>query len=74
MVATERTLYRYTQEELAGFAQKINQVNPQPQELCVIFNNNSGGDAAPNALQLQKLMGIKFSDLAPRDPQQLDLF
>ena len=69
-----RTLYRYTQEELAGFAQKINQVNPQPQELCVIFNNNSGGDAAPNALQLQKLMGIKFSDLAPRDPQQLDLF
>lgn len=69
-----RTLYRYNNEELEWFATQINQLKPQPKELTIIFNNNSGGDAAPNALQLQKQMGLKFSGLAPRSPQQLDLF
>lgn len=37
----------------------------------MIFNNNSGGDAADNALQLQKLLGISFDGLSPL---QMDLF
>lgn len=69
-----RTLYRYSDEELAAFQQKINDLTPQPQELCIIFNNNSGKDAAPNALKLQRMMGIKFAGLAPKSPEQLDLF
>ena len=40
----------------------------------MIFNNNSGKDAAPNALQLQKMLDIHFTGLAPRSPEQIDLF
>lgn len=69
-----RTLYRYSEKELAAFAQAIRALNPAPKETCVIFNNNSAKDAAPNALQLQKMMGVHFSGLAPRSPEQLDLF
>jgi len=49
-------------------------LQPQPKELCVIFNNNSAKDAAPNALSLQKMMNIEFEGLAPKSPEQLDLF
>lgn len=69
-----RTLYRYSDTELREFAAAITKLNPQPSEICIIFNNNSGGDAAPNALALQKMMGIHFTGLAPRTPEQLDLF
>ena len=69
-----RTLYKYSTAELEQFAQVITQLAPYPKEVCVIFNNNSGKDAAPNALQLQKMMGVHFDGLAPRSPEQLDLF
>jgi uncharacterized protein YecE (DUF72 family) len=69
-----RTLYRYSDEELATFQQKIAALTPPAKELCIIFNNNSGKDAAPNALRLQKMMGINFTGLAPKSPEQLDLF
>ena len=69
-----RTLYKYSDQELATFAQQVQQLTPQPREVCIIFNNNSGKDAAPNALALQKMMGVHFAGLAPRSPEQLDLF
>ncbi|MDM8331444.1 DUF72 domain-containing protein [Limosilactobacillus pontis] len=69
-----RTLYKYSPAELQAFCDQINQLTPQPKELCVIFNNNSGKDAAPNALQLQKMLDIHFTGLAPRSPEQIDLF
>lgn len=69
-----RTLYKYSFAELQAFCDQINQLTPQPKELCVVFNNNSGKDAAPNALQLQKMLGVHFTGLAPRSPEQIDLF
>lgn len=69
-----RTLYKYSPAELQAFCDQINQLTPQPKELCVIFNNNSGKDAAPNALQLQKMLDIHFTGLATRSPEQIDLF
>lgn len=69
-----RTLYKYSPAELQAFCDQINQLTPQPKEICVIFNNNSGKDAAPNALQLQKMLDIHFTGLAPRSPEQIDLF
>ena len=53
---------------------QIESLQPQPKELCVIFNNNSAKDAAPNALSLQKMMNVEFEGLAPKSPEQLDLF
>ena len=69
-----RTLYRYSTAELKEFQMAIENLSTQPQELTIIFNNNSGQDAAPNALQLQEMMGVTFAGLAPKSPEQLDLF
>ena len=40
-------------------------------DIIVLFNNNSGGDAAGNAKELQSMLGIDYEGL---NPKQLDLF
>lgn len=67
----KRTLYRYNETELAELAAKIQQVAKKSQQTAVIFNNNSGGDAADNALAMIRLLGLDYHDL---NPSQLDLF
>lgn len=62
----KRTLYRYSDEELKQLAAAVRQVAEQAQTTTVIFNNNAGGDAADNALALQHLLGLEFTDLNPR--------
>lgn len=66
-----RTLYRYSEAELQDIAALVKRVAQPAQQVCVIFNNNSAKDAAPNALRLQKILGLHWQNLAP---QQLDLF
>ena len=68
----ERTNYRYSTEELRQLATKIRASGAT--DVCVIFNNNGGHAAAGNALELQQLLDLHFANLAPRPPQQLDLF
>ena len=68
----ERTNYRYSTEELRQLATKIQTSGAT--DVCVIFNNNGGHAAAGNALELQQLLDVHFANLAPRPPQQLDLF
>lgn len=67
----ERTLYEYSMEELKEFADLVRDLQKDTNEVCVIFNNNSGGHAAKNAKELQDLLELEFSGLAPK---QLDLF
>jgi len=66
-----RTLYKYSEEELQALADLVRRLATQAKDVCVIFNNNSGKDAAPNALRLQAILGLHWDNLAP---QQLDLF
>lgn len=66
-----RTLYRYSEPELQTIAALVKRLAGQAQDVCVIFNNNSGRDAAPNALRLKEILGLHWTNLAP---QQLDLF
>ncbi|MFL2134579.1 DUF72 domain-containing protein [Desemzia sp. FAM 24101] len=68
---SERTLYEYSHEEMKQFAEIILELEKESDEVAVIFNNNSGGHAAKNAKELQDILGISFTGLAPR---QLDLF
>ena len=68
---SQRTLYKYSEDELKQFADIVTKLNKEVDEVCVIFNNNSGRDAAPNALQLKEMLHVSFNDLAP---MQLDLF
>ncbi|MGC4378748.1 DUF72 domain-containing protein [Fictibacillus sp. Mic-4] len=66
-----RYLYRYNKDELLEWKKNIEELAKQSREIVVLFNNNSGGDAAENAKQLIEYLGIEYKGLAPR---QLDLF
>lgn len=72
-----RYLYRYTEAELAEWAERLARLDRLSDEVIVIFNNNSGGDAADNALQLMRMLGQlppRGSFDPPEVPEQLDLF
>lgn len=68
---TFRTLYDYPEEELAFLKEAVLDLAKDAKDVTVIFNNNSGGHAAPNAKALKKMLGLEFRGLAP---QQLNLF
>ncbi|GEN34507.1 DUF72 domain-containing protein [Aneurinibacillus danicus] len=61
-----RYLYRYSTEELKEWKEKLEFLQTKSQEVCVVFNNNSGGDAADNAKEMMELLGIEYEDLGPR--------
>ncbi|MGO4548336.1 DUF72 domain-containing protein [Paenibacillus sp. 2TAB23] len=75
-----RYLYRYSDEELLDWAEKLRLLEQQSKQVNVIFNNNSGGDAAANAKRLMELLGLTRPDgSSPNEPpppvvEQLDLF
>ncbi|WP_044338166.1 DUF72 domain-containing protein [Rossellomorea aquimaris] len=66
-----RYLYRYNRAELEEWIPHIHHLHETSNDLYVLFNNNSGGDAADNAKQLIELLGLEYGGLAPK---QLDLF
>lgn len=66
-----RFLYRYNEQELLEWVSHIRQLQQETKDIVILFNNNSGGDAAHNAKQLMQLLNIEYSGLNPR---QLDLF
>ncbi|WP_082234039.1 DUF72 domain-containing protein [Halobacillus massiliensis] len=66
-----RFLYRYNEEELQEWKERVERIKQQTPEVTLLFNNNSGGDAADNAKQMQELLEIEYEDLNPR---QMDFF
>lgn len=66
-----RYLYHYNQKELQEWKRNIIDIQKEVKDVYVLFNNNSGGDAAGNAKELIGMLGINYTGLAAR---QLDLF
>ena len=66
-----RYLYKYNQQELLEWKQIVTDLSQHSKDVIVLFNNNSGGDAAGNAKELQEMLGITYKGLSPR---QLNLF
>ncbi|WMT40715.1 DUF72 domain-containing protein [Paenibacillus sp. D2_2] len=67
-----RNLYRYSRDELLEWQGKLTEIQALgTKEICMIFNNNSGGDAAINAIEMMTILGQETAELPP---QQLDLF
>ncbi|UED76130.1 DUF72 domain-containing protein [Brevibacillus sp. DP1.3A] len=66
-----RYLYRYNETELAEWVEHIRLLERETDEVCILFNNNSGGDAAANAKQFSEMLGLAPTGLNPR---QMDLF
>ncbi|GIQ69081.1 DUF72 domain-containing protein [Xylanibacillus composti] len=65
-----RYLYRYSEAELEEWKARLIRLEKQCEEICVLFNNNSGGDAASNAKQLQQMLG---QEPEPLPPSQIEL-
>ncbi|MBT2657456.1 DUF72 domain-containing protein [Bacillus sp. ISL-18] len=66
-----RYLYRYNQQELQEWKTHIETLATECKDVYLLFNNNSGGDAADNAKEMMKLLQLTYEGLAPK---QLDLF
>ncbi|MDQ0229711.1 uncharacterized protein YecE (DUF72 family) [Metabacillus malikii] len=66
-----RYLYRYNEEELAEWQRNLHKLQKNTDTIFMLFNNNSGGDAADNAKMMIKKLGISYSGLAEK---QLSLF
>ncbi|QHS22535.1 DUF72 domain-containing protein [Virgibacillus sp. MSP4-1] len=66
-----RFLYRYSETELKEWVERIKELKKQSKDITILFNNNSGGDAADNAKQFINLLNIQYEGLNPR---QMDLF
>lgn len=66
-----RFLYDYNEDELQKLCLDIQFLQKQAHTVFVLFNNNSGGHAAANAKQLQRLLGVTFDGLSPK---QLNMF
>ncbi|KIL39140.1 hypothetical protein SD70_22195 [Gordoniibacillus kamchatkensis] len=66
-----RCLYRYSEAELSEWAERLAELQRQSRHVCLLFNNNSGGDAVPNARQMMALLGLSYAGEAPG---QLELF
>lgn len=66
-----RYLYHYSQEELKEWVPHIEELARQAEEVCILFNNNSGKHAAGNAKSFMQLLGSRPDGLHPR---QMELF
>lgn len=66
-----RYAYRYSKEELREWVNIVQSLQKETKEIVIIFNNNSEGDAANNAIEFMQLLGLKTP---PPIPKQLDLF
>ena len=66
-----RFLYRYHQQELLEWTENIHLLAKQSQEICLLFNNNSGKDAADNAKEMMRLLGLHYNE---QISSQLKLF
>ncbi|RDW16135.1 DUF72 domain-containing protein [Oceanobacillus arenosus] len=66
-----RYLYKYNEAELLEWKKRIEELAKQSKDILVLFNNNSGGDAAGNAKEFQRLLDIEYDNLSA---QQLRLF
>ncbi|MEC2055636.1 DUF72 domain-containing protein [Peribacillus psychrosaccharolyticus] len=66
-----RYLYKYNRVELQEWVTRLRMLEKQSKDIFVLFNNNSGGDAAGNAKEMIELLNIEYEGLAPK---QLDFF
>lgn len=66
-----RYLYRYNEEELLEWKNRILELSRSSKDVIILFNNNSGGDAADNAKSFQQMLGVDYEGLSSK---QLRLF
>lgn len=68
-----RYLYQYSEEELLEWKDWLAKLQGETDELCLLFNNNSGGHAALNAKEMMALLGIAYTGEVPGQMNLFDL-
>lgn len=58
-----RYTYRYPEDELREWLPEIAAARETAAEIHLLFNNNAGGHAAPNALEMMDLLGLPHPPL-----------
>lgn len=66
-----RYAYRYSEDELDEWIPHIVSLKKECQQLTMLFNNNSQGDAVDSARKMMNKLNLEFTGLAPR---QMGLF
>lgn len=61
-----RYAYRYSGQELSEWVPRVGELREKAEQVTLLFNNNSQGDAADNAKALIDMLGLRFTGLAPR--------
>lgn len=82
-----RYLYKYGEEELDEWRVRLERLAEMCRDVYVIFNNNSGGDAAANAKRMMEKLDLTapdgkrpndprgpFAESGEEPPEQLNLF
>lgn len=67
-----RYLYKYSEQELAQWVPRVEQLANAADQVCILFNNNSGGDAAGNAKRFIEMLGAE--PITGLNPRQMELF
>ncbi|OYD06177.1 DUF72 domain-containing protein [Paludifilum halophilum] len=60
-----RYAYRYSQQELDEWVPRIRRMKEEADQVTLLFNNNSQGDAVDSARRMADLLGVSFQGLAP---------
>lgn len=66
-----RYAYKYRKDELLEWVDRVHQLKKQADQVTILFNNNSQGDALSNAREMIELLSLTFRGLYPK---QLKLF
>ncbi|SFI89483.1 DUF72 domain-containing protein [Thermoflavimicrobium dichotomicum] len=61
-----RYAYRYSEEELDEWVPRIRELQKKANQIILLFNNNSQGDAVDSAKMMIRKLGLNFEGLAPR--------
>jgi len=67
-----RYLYDYSRQELQQWKGWLDELQRQSEHVCILFNNNSGGDAARNAKLLMELLDMQPPPMAPKQLEWFD--
>lgn len=70
--------YLYSEEELLAWKKRIDKIRSCAADTFVVFNNDAGGKAVVNALQMQAMLGARAEEVEAlkemRRPAQTNLF
>ena len=61
-----RYAYQYQEEELKEWVLRVQEIKAQTEQVTLLFNNNSQGDALTSARKMMELLSIEYQSLSSK--------